>query len=312
MTSSERGENNMRVLVSRAETYWGGWQMRVLVTGANGFIGQYVVKALKEAKHKVITLDNAQRPGTHLDITADITKPLPRIEGLDAVIHLAAIANPRECDHDPSGAFDVNANGTHQVLSMALASGARKVVYASTAHVYGISPRYLPTDEVHRLWLQNNYTLTKIVGEQLCELYYENHGLGYTSLRLYNAYGPGQAAGYFIPDMISKAKEGSIVLPGGNTTKDFVWVEEVAQAFVLAASSPFAGAVNIGTGVETELSAIAGYIAKVGGASFSTTPVEGATRMQADISRARQVLGWEPKVTMLDGLDRILKAKVAA
>ncbi len=277
--------------------------MRILITGADSFIGKPVVKTLREAEHSVMKLDCVG----DVDILADITRPLAPTPGLDAVIHLAAVASPRECDADPTKAFDVNVNGTHQVLNMALKSGAKKVVFSSSAHVYGISPKYMPTDESHPLWLQNNYTLTKILGEQLCQLYYENHGLSYTALRLYNAYGPGQAEGYFIPDMISRAKGGSIELPGGNTTKDWIWIEDAAQAFVLALNTSFIGDINIGTGVETDLATIAKYIADATGTFFSTISNANATRMQADNSRARRVLGWVPTVSIMDGLDRIFQ-----
>jgi UDP-glucose 4-epimerase len=164
--------------------------MKVLVTGANGFIGQYVLKALEERGHEAIGLDFTQsvRPPW---IHADITHPLEKIPNLDAVIHLAAMANPRECDATPIGAFAVNVNGTNQVLKMALESGAKKIVFSSSAHVYDIPPKYLPTDESHPLRLNNTYTTTKILGEQLCQLYWENHGLSYCTLRLFNAYGPG-------------------------------------------------------------------------------------------------------------------------
>lgn len=282
--------------------------MRVLVTGANGFIGHYVVKALREAGHYPIGLDMVPS-NSPTWYEADITKPLDQLDDIDAVIHLAALSHPRQCDENPSKAFDINVNGTSNVLRMALASGARKVVFSSSAHVYDIPPKYLPTDEVHPLRLNNIYTTTKILGEHLCHLYYENHGLSYTTLRLYNAYGPGQARGYFIPDMIAKAKDGSIDLPGGNTTKDWVYVEEVADAFVKAISSEFVGPVNIGTGVETDLAFIAGLITESLGASFNTSSDAKATRMQADISRAQRVLDWQPKTEIHNGLEYILQAE---
>ena len=286
--------------------------MRVLITGANGFIGRHVVKALREAQHEAIALDNEWlnlKWYESVDIEADITKPLVRMEGVDAIIHLAALSNPRECDAVPSVAFDKNVNGTHQVLKMALASGIKKVIFASTGHVYGISPKYLPTDENHPLWLQNTYTLTKILGEQLCHLYYENHGLSYTVLRLFNAYGPGQAKGYFIPDMLAKASKGNIELPGGNTTKDWVYVEDVAQAFLKALDTRYVGAINIGTGVETELSILGEHIAHAMGATFSSTPSPNATRMLADNTRAKKILDWLPTIGVAEGLERILQAE---
>ncbi len=286
--------------------------VKILVTGANGFIGRYVVKALREAQHEVIASDNEWlnlKWYESVDMEADITKPLLPIEKLDAVIHLAGLANPRECDAYPGSAFDKNVNGTHQVLKMALASGAKRVVYASTAHVYGVSPKYLPTDEVHPLWLQNNYTLTKILGEQLCQLYYENHGLSYTTLRLYNAYGPGQAKGYFIPDQMGKAKAGKIELYGSNVTKDWIYISDVADAFIKALTSDFVGPINIGTGIETEIGVLAEYIAHAMGAKFTSSDSPNATRMQADIKRAQNILNWQPTVAVKEGLERTLQAE---
>lgn len=285
--------------------------MKVLVSGSSGFIGGHVCEALKAAGHYVIGMDVQRLNAMLCDdwITADITKPLAKIEGLDAVIHLAAIAAPRDCDADPARAYAVNVNGTHQVLRMALESGAKKFVFSSSAHVYDIPPLYLPTDETARLRLNNTYTTTKVLGEQLCELYWENHRLSYIALRLYNAYGADQAKGYFIPDMIAKAQSGDISLKGGGTTKDFVHVDDVARAFVLAVESSFVGGINIGTGNEATLNEVAAEIALGYDRRFQETyPYVGATRMQADIRRAKQVLGWEPTISLKEGLGAIISA----
>lgn len=282
--------------------------MKVLVTGAAGFIGQLAVRALADARHDVVPLDVAfDRSWDGAErLSADITKPLPKVPGLDAVIHLAAMAVPRECDANPSRAFDVNVCGTLQVLKMAMESGARKVVFSSSAHVYGVGPKYLPTDETHPLTLGNTYTTTKILGEQLCELYHENHGLSYTTLRLFNVYGESQGRNYFIPDMMVKARDGVVHLSGANTTKDFVYVSDVARAIVLAVESPYVGAINIGTGVETSLGKVASRIAATYGAEFSCDPEDhNGSRMCANIARAKRVLGWEPAVSMEAGLDAV-------
>ena len=288
--------------------------MRVLVSGANGFIGKYVLAALRVAGHEAIGLDKEWlnlRWYESVDLAVDITKPIPQMQGLDAVIHLAAMSNPRECDANPSMAYDVNVNGTNQVLRMARESGVKRFLFASTAHVYDIPPKYLPTDEVHPLRLNNTYTTTKILGEQLCQLYYENHGLSYAILRLFNAYGPEQAKGYFIPDQLSKASKGEISLRGANTTKDWVWVGDVADAFVRALSTEFVGPVNIGTGIETDLATIARIIAEGFGAKFAATPSDNATRMCADIGRAKRILGWQPTVSLEEGINACLDAAKA-
>ena len=285
--------------------------MRVLVTGANGFIGQHVMTALEDAGHEAMGLDLIRGLRGAVGFVGDITQPLVAIPELDAVIHLAALSHPRQCDENPSKAFDINVQGTHNVLKMALASGAKKVVFSSSAHVYDIPPRYMPTDELHPLRLNNTYTTTKLLGEQLCHLFYENHGLSYTTLRLFNAYGPGQAPGYFIPDMIVKAQADAFELHGANTTKDWVYVEDVARAFVLALESPFVGEINIGTGVETNLGFIASTIANIEGVSCTTYDAPNATRMCADNTRARKVLGWTPTKTIMEGIDAIYSLQTA-
>ena len=288
--------------------------MRVLVTGAAGFIGRHVCKALWEAGHEVFEVDLVAPEGKgHLWTVHDITKPFSQSPViLDAVIHLAALAAPRECDANPTRAFDINVNGTLQVLRMALASGAKKVVFSSSAHVFDIPPKWLPTDETHPLRLNNTYTTTKILGEELCELFWENHGLPYTTLRLFNAYGPGQSLGYFIPDQIAKAAKGDFELSGSNVTKDWVHVNDVAEAFVLALESSYVGALNVGTGVEIDLGTIARIIAKAYGVQVNCKPAAVPTRMCADWHRAQRILGWSPKVSLPEGLHELLgnQAKV--
>lgn len=288
--------------------------MRVLVTGAAGFLGQAVCCALEAAGHSPIGLDICDRPdrmGLVEWMEADITRkiavgPLP----VDAVVHMAAIAAPRTCDADPTLAYDVNVNGTHQVLKLAVEAGAKKFVFMSSAHVYGISPRYLPTDEQHPLHPQETYTTTKILGEKLCELYHENYGLSYTTLRLFNAYGSGQLPGYFIPDMIQKAKNSGITLNGGGTTKDFVHGDDVVRAVLAAIETPYVGPINIGNGVQYPLSRVAQIIADTSGVSCThkiTNDGEG-TQMQANWQRAKQVLGWAPTVGIVEGLHATIKA----
>ena len=284
--------------------------MKVLVTGANGFIGKHVCEALQKAGHVVFGLDlSLHDVACDVPVIADIRHPQEPVPGIDAVIHLAAVANPRECDTNPTNAFDVNVNGTLQVLKMALASGAKKMVFSSSAHVYGVGPKYWPTDETHPLSLGNTYTTTKILGEALCELYWENHGLPYTTLRLFNAYGPGQGAGYFVPDMVNKLRTGRVDIKGGDTTKDFVYIDDVARAFVLALGSPFVGPINIGTGRETQLAEIVELLANGPNPHIPWSASSGqgdATRMKADITRARRVLGWQPTKDILQGLGAVI------
>jgi len=288
-------------------------KVRVMITGGAGFLGQAVGAALMKEGHIVVGMDNNPTPIlTFVEwYNVDITEKLHPTEyggNLDAVIHMAAIAAPRTCDADPGLAYNVNVNGTHQVLKLAVASGAKKFVFISSAHVYGISPKYLPTDERHPLQPQETYTTTKILGEKLCELYHENYGLSYTTLRLFNAYGPGQLPGYFIPDQLLKAQAGSINLGGGDITKDFVYIDDVVQAILAALETDYIGPINIGTGVQSSLRSVSWFIAHELGAEFSETFSSDAhpTVMECDWSRAKSILGWSPTVSIQDGLLNII------
>jgi nucleoside-diphosphate-sugar epimerase len=293
---------------------------KVLVTGAGGFLARHIVPKLVAQGAEVIGMDlpkglesargfksKAQLVEGDITDSASIERAVDRCNYL---IHLAAIAAPLECEKRPEKAFLVNVQGTYNVLKFAQRKGVRKVIFSSSAHVYGISPKYMPTDEKHPLALQDVYTTSKILGESLCQLFYSNHNLEYVTSRLYNAYGPGQNEDYFIPAMISKAKSGRIELRGRAVTKDFVFVEDVADAFVKALTSDFVGEVNIGSGKQTTLEFVADHIAKALRAKLTFSNVEpaGPSHMQCDTERARRILGWEAKTSIEQGLDRTLAA----
>lgn len=273
--------------------------MRVLVTGADGFIGRHLCKSLEAWGHEVVHWD---LPGH------DITNMNLHAPALDAVVHLAAVASPALCHKDPCKAFNVNVNATHNVLKMAVAAGAKRLILASSAHVYGISPKYLPTDERAPLSIFDVYTTTKLLSEQLCNLFWENYGLSYAAIRLYNGYGPGQGPGYFIVDKIQQARSGNFELRGHQVTKDWVYIDDLVRAYQLALESAFVGTINVGSGVETSLETIANKIAKAFGVNVSIQVASSPpTRMCADWRRANRVLGWQPKVSLDEGLERTIQ-----
>jgi len=293
----------------------------ILVTGAAGFIGRHLVKGLlTQGEHDIICVDIADMKGIPLpkprlqevDITDD--KAMRWLaEGLEALdvracIHLAAVASPPIAAKEPERAWSTNVRGTHNVLELCHRIRCPRVVFFSSAHVYGISPKYMPTDEKHPLALHDTYTTTKILGEQLCHLFYENHGLAYTTLRLWNAYGPGQSPDYFIGKKISQARVGDLTIRNASVTKDWVHVDDVVRAVLMAIKSDYVGPLNIGTGVETNLTEIIHIIAKKFGRQISPedAPDEGPTRMLCDYGRAKRILGWEPTIKFADGLARLM------
>jgi UDP-glucose 4-epimerase len=332
----------------------------LLITGAAGFIGRHLCAELLKCDHEIIAVDiDAQRldalriddhgrqygarlddHGTkrHVDIRsaedmAALAKSLRTVR-IPTLIHLAAIAAPRIAEKHPDIAWATNVQGTYNVLRLAQTVGVRRVLFFSTAHVYGISPKYFPTDEWHPLALQDTYTSTKIAGEALCDLFFRNYGIAYTTLRLFNGYGPGQSADYFIGAKIRQARAatgygcqfeaGARIALGASyrgvtpftmpawheVTKDWVHVSDIVDAAVRALDTDFVGPINIGTGYETSL----GWIVRTISEAFSVPHVPeetkfdgGPTRMRCDRSRAESILRWAPRVKFADGLHQLLR-----
>jgi len=293
---------------------------KVLVTGAAGFIGSHLIPVLLQEGYEVFALDVAEARGKVKEevflIDADICdaefmlntgKGLNNLK-IDSIIHLAAIAAPRVAEKKPEETFRINVYGTLNVLRMAKEAHVKRVVFPSSAHVYGISPKYLPTDESHPLALLDDYTISKILGEQLCHLFYQNHNISYVALRMFNGYGPRQSLDYFIPAMLYQAMNGNIVLRGGHITKDFIYVSDMVDAILTVLPSDYVGSLNVGTGEQISLEYVADYIAKAFGVKLKLAETEdkGPTHMQCDNSRLRG-FGWHPKVSIQEGLDKTIE-----
>ena len=301
----------------------------ILVTGAAGFIGHHLVKGLRAMAaagdgESIAAIDIANMDDLKgediLTFKADIRSEKDMTDvalalsrggfKVSACIHLAAIASPPIAQRDPDKAWSTNVQGTHNVLQLLRDIKCPRVIFFSSAHVYGISPRYMPTDENHPLALHDTYTTTKIIGEQICRLFHENHDISYAVLRLWNAYGPGQSPDYFIGKKISQAKAGNLTIRNEGVTKDWIHVSDVVSATIAAMKSNYVGPLNVGTGVETSL----GTIIKIISESFGGIPIvpenvpdEGPTRMQADSGRIRRMLDWKPRVSFQEGLDDLIR-----
>lgn len=287
-------------------------QKNIAITGSSGFMAAQLLPKLKQEGANIYGLDS--RPSDMVAKVVDITdyNTMPTNEELkgisiDYVIHLAAIAAPNLCAEKPKLAYDVNVLGTNNVLRWAVFNSVKKVIFLSSAHTYGISPKFIPTPEDAPLQLNDTYTTTKILGERLCELYYSNYGLPYLAYRLYNSYGPNQTPDYFIPKKIAEAKTGKIVLTGAEVTKDFIYIDDTVDAIIRGITSHFAGYLNIGSGKQRSLESVAQLIAKEYGATYERSPQQPApTYMQSDNTRIRAILDWTPKVSFEDGMKKTL------
>lgn len=248
---------------------------KVLVIGGAGFIGSHVVgELLKTSVQEVVIYDNFTR-GKKSNITPHLTDPRCTIfphggdirdidllneamQGIDYVVHLAAMWL-LHCKDYPRTAFHVNIEGTFNVLEACVKNNIKKLVYSSSASVYGDAVE-VPMTENHPFNNRNFYGATKIAGEAMCRAYFDRYGLNYVGLRYMNVYGPhqDQTAVYtgVIPIMLNKidANEAPVINGDGSQAYDFIDVEDVARCNVLALES---GATdefyNVGTGVQTTI-----------------------------------------------------------
>src|SRR3989338_3166061 len=292
---------------------------KVLVTGGAGFIGSHLVDALVEQGAHITAIDNLHTgniknivhnadkinfKGVDILNSEAVNKAM---EGQDYVFHLAAIADPRECDSCPEFTFQVNVAGTFNILSTAYKSGVKKVVFMSTAHLYG-NPKYLPIDEKHPLGAYNVYTFSKKAGEDLCEFFLSKYKLPVMYFRLFNVFGPRQNPSFFIPTMITQAiQKGKMELWTDKPTRDFVFIEDVVNASMMGALSEYiGGAINIGSGNEHKEGDMAKVVADSLGVemTFLNKEVTGPMRLCCDNRKAQDVLSWKPKTSLPDGLKK--------
>ncbi|MCL7413907.1 MAG: GDP-mannose 4,6-dehydratase [ANME-2 cluster archaeon] len=292
----------------------------VLVTGATGFVGPYLVQALteKDARVKILTLSKDEIPSNlHADnleiVTGDITRPetLDRItEGVDFVFHLAAISNVDYAIRNPVKTYDVNVRGILNLLEEVRKNSVQKFIHISSSHVYGV-PQYIPVDEKHPIAPREPYSASKAAAENIVFAYSGAYGINTAILRPFNIYGPGQHESFLIPSIIKQAY-GNDVIEVGNLepTRDFTYITDVVAGFLIIAESG-SGVYNIGSGVEVKVGDIVHKIVDIINFDIEIRSVVDRqrsggveiSRMCADVTRLKR-LGWEPKVGLGEGLEK--------
>ena len=298
----------------------------VLVTGATGFVGPYLVQALTEkgARVKILTLSKAEMPSNlhadHLDIvTGDITRSeiLDEVtEGVDFVFHLAAISNVNYAIRNPVETYDVNVRGTLNLLEEVRKNSVQKFIYVSSSHVYGV-PQYIPMDEKHPIAPREPYSASKAAAENIVNSYSSTYGLNTAIIRPFNIYGPGQNESFLIPSIIKQAISGNAVMEVGNLepTRDFTYITDVMAGFLKIAESG-SGVYNIGSEVEVKVGDIVHKIVDIINPDIEIRSVVDRQRsgeveiprLCADASKLKDI-GWEPKVGLDDGLSKIINAR---
>jgi len=300
--------------------------LRVVVTGGAGFIGYWTVREFLRFGHEVRVVDNLSRASFSKQLVEmgvelrrvdvrDLPSLKDALKGCDAVIHLAALISVEESAEKPELYHEVNATGTLNVLKASLEAGVEKLIYASSAAVYG-EPEQIPVSEDHYTRPNSVYGATKLSGELYCRAFHKTYGISAVILRYFNVYGPGQSHEYagVISSFLRRVSRGlpPVIYGDGTQTRDFIHVRDVARLNRLALNLDVGfGVYNVGSGRGMSILELAKLVLRMAG--ISEEPVFGPPRpgdirhSVADISRVRRDLGFSPTISLEEGLRELLR-----
>jgi UDP-glucose 4-epimerase len=296
--------------------------MRVLITGGAGFLGAALANRLAEQNHTVLALDDLTAgdprrlaPGVLLSRgdVKDVPKLWTLLQGVDCVYHLAARVRVPESIHYPREYNNVNVGGTVAVMEAMRDTGVRRVVFTSSGALYG-EQAHQPVQEQQVPHPNSPYGVSKICAEYYVSTLGALYDIETVSLRIFNAYGPGQELppSYppVIPQLLRQAQTGgSLVIFGdGTQTRDFVYVDDVVEALVLAATATDVNraVINVGSGQEVSINDLAASVARVLGKRanvlYNQEQSGGVSRLVADVRLAERLLGWRSHIVLEEGL----------
>ena len=301
-----------------------------VVTGGAGFLGSHLCDALLERGHRVICVDNLEtgslqniehhRSGSFLFINHDITRHLEIDGQVDFVYHLAALASPIDYLRMPLHSLKVGSHGTHNALGLAKFKRARFLLF-STSEVYG-DPLVHPQPEtywgnVNPIGPRGVYDEAKRYAEALTMAYHHQQGVDTAIVRIFNTYGSRMRAydGRAIPTFIRQAMAGKplTVFGDGSQTRSFCYVDDLIRGLILLAESDEHLPVNIGNPQEFTLLELANKVLEIWASDseivYEALPIDDPKIRQPDITRANQILGWAPEISLDDGLRRLHGAK---
>lgn len=293
--------------------------MKILVTGGAGFIGSHIVKQLLDEAHEVIVYDDfstSSRDGIDSNATVvegsikDSKLLTESLHSVDSVIHMASFIAVEESVKDPLKYIDNNVLGTACLLEAMRAAKVKKIVFSSSATVYG-EPKSLPILEDAPLSAANPYAASKIAMEALCESFYKTDGFDATILRYFNPYGPGEEhhpETHAIPNFI-KAGIKRVAVPlywKGEQVRDFIFVEDLAAAHISVLDLSGYNVFNVGTQSGTKIADVINILSEILGYKLV---IDDLGERKGDVmanyassAKLKEVTGWEAKVGLEEGL----------
>jgi NAD dependent epimerase/dehydratase len=309
--------------------------MKILLTGADGFIGSHLTEALVRAGHdvKAFVLYNSFNSWGWLDRCADDIKGKfevfsgdirdtngvrEAVKGSDAIIHLAALIAIPYSYHSPETYVDTNIKGTLNILQAAREFNIHRLIHTSTSEVYGTA-KFVPITEEHPLQGQSPYSASKIGADQLANSFFTSFDLPVVTVRPFNTYGPRQSARAVIPTIITQIANGKneIKLGAISPTRDFNYIKDTVDGFIAALNSKngLGEVINLGSNYEVSIGETAEIIAEVMNAEIKIIndkqrlrPKESEVeRLWADNSKAKNLFGWEPRYGNREGLSKGLR-----
>ena len=308
--------------------------MKILVTGGGGFIGSHIVKQLLEGGHEAVVYDDfstnkrsdfssqlsasSEKTDTLTVIEGDVRDSellVKSLQGVDAVIHMASFISVEESVKDPVKYMENNVLGTASLLSAMREAGVRKIVFSSSATVYG-EPKSLPILEGAPLSAANPYAATKIASEAICESFYNTDGFDVSILRYFNPYGPEEKHDpetHAIPNFIKAGLEKRLIplYWKGEQVRDFIFVEDLAAAHLAVLSLSGYNVFNVGSEKGTKIIDVVNYLSDIFGYQI---PTEDKGDRKGDVmanyassQKLKAATGWEAKVGLKEGLQRTVE-----
>ena len=283
---------------------------KILLTGGCGFIGKHVVKSLEGLNNELIILDKHKEADVNVNITKwNILKDASDWSNIDIVYHLAALTSVVESFRNPRETYEVNVLGTLNILELCRIYDIKKMVFLSS-YLYG-EPEYLPVDEKHPIKPTNPYAMSKYLAEQLCKRYSEDYGLKCVVLKPFNIYGEGQSKHLLFSTILTQMFNGRIEIKDPVPKRDYVYISDLIDAMIISSDYNMESfdIFNVGSGKSYSVKEIVDKLIAINKKEVSVIYLNERRKNEimntiADIRHIKNRLGWEPKISIDEGLKK--------